>query len=195
MRIAHVMAFDDAPFDRAHRGDVPVVGVVYAGDRLEGAVSGRVRRDGANATSVLADLVARSRLRRHTQVLLLEGIALAGFNVVDLAGLHAATRLPVLVVTRRRPDLDAIRSALLTRVPGGRRKWRLIEQAGPMQPIGGLWTQRIGLSSDEVSGLIRRFAIHGRLPEPLRVAHILAGALLASRPPDPRRSGSVLDRS
>jgi len=51
------VAFDDAPFPRAFRGDVPVVGAVCARDRLEGFLAGAVRRDGANATAVLATLV------------------------------------------------------------------------------------------------------------------------------------------
>jgi hypothetical protein len=30
-RYSHVIGFDDAPFDRGHRGDVPVIAAVYAG--------------------------------------------------------------------------------------------------------------------------------------------------------------------
>lgn len=56
----HVIGFDDAPFSIAHRGDVLVVGAIYAAERLTGVVSGKVRRDGANATRVLAGLVLGS---------------------------------------------------------------------------------------------------------------------------------------
>ncbi|MCZ7566558.1 MAG: DUF99 family protein [Burkholderiales bacterium] len=134
-RFAHVIGFDDAPFDRAHRGDVPLIGAVYAGQRLEGVLAGKVRRDGANATRVLASLVRRSRFRAHVKLVLLQGIALAGFNVVDLAGLHRALGIPVLVVVRRPPNLARVRRALLEHVPGGERKWRLIERAGPVEPL------------------------------------------------------------
>jgi uncharacterized protein len=67
-RYNHVIAFDDAPFERAHRGDVLVVGAVYTGLRLEGVLSGNVRRDGASATRALADLVRCSHLRAHSRV-------------------------------------------------------------------------------------------------------------------------------
>jgi hypothetical protein len=176
-RFSHVMGFDDAPFAREHRGDVMVVGTLYAGLRLDGIVTGRVRRDGANATRVLAALSRGSRFGAHLQAILLQGIALGGFNVVDLAALHAATRLPVLVVARRRPDLDAIRRALLSRVPGGRRKWALIEQAGPMEPLGGVFVQRAGLDRAEAEALLGGTTVQGKLPEPLRVAHLVAGGL------------------
>jgi uncharacterized protein len=138
-RLTHVIGFDDAPFAEAHRGDVLIVGAVYAGERLSGVVTGKVRRDGVNATRVLAALVRGSRFYSQLHVVCLQGIALAGFNVVDLKGLYTALGIPVLVVSRRRPRVNAIRRALLDHVPGGVRKWRLIEQAGPMEPVLGLF--------------------------------------------------------
>lgn len=176
-RFSHVMGFDDAPFDRHYRGDVTVVGTLFAGSRLDGVVSGRVRKDGANSTRVLSSLSRGSRFGAHLHAILLQGIALGGFNVVDIAALHAATRLPVLVVARRRPNLAAIRQALLTRVPGGRRKWALIERAGPMEPVAGVFVQRAGLDLAEAQALLDATTLHGKIPEPLRTAHLIAGGL------------------
>jgi len=178
-RLSHVVGFDDAPFERAHRGDVMVVGAVYAAARLEGVLATRVRRDGANATRALAECVQGSRFRAQLHAVLLQGIAFAGFNVVDLAALHEALGLPVLAVARRKPDLAKIRRALLGHVPGGARKWRLIERAGPMEPAAGVWVQRAGLSRSEARSLVERFALNGRLPEPLRAAHLIAGGVVA----------------
>jgi len=177
-RLSHAVGFDDAPFDARHRGDVLVVGAVYAGARLDAVLSGTVRRDGANGTRVLAELVAGSRFRGHLQLILLQGIALAGFNVVDIQALHRATGLPVVVVSRRRPDLSAIRRALLEHVPGGARKWKLIERAGPMEPVGRVYVQRAGLGEAEAKAMLERFAIHSVVPEPLRTAHLIAGGIV-----------------
>jgi endonuclease V-like protein UPF0215 family len=176
-RSSHVVGFDDAPFARAQRGDVLLVGAVYAGTRLEGVLAGKVRRDGANATRVLAELVSRSRFRPHLQLVLLQGIAFAGFNVVDLVGLHAALGIPAMVVARKRPDLAKIRAALLEHVPGGARKWRLIERAGRMEAVAGLYVQRAGISLDDAARALRRLAMSGKLPEPLRTAHLVAGGI------------------
>ncbi len=173
---SHVVGFDDAPFDPDHRGDVPVVGAVFAGLRLEGVLVGRVRRDGANATDVLARMVTRSRFRQ-LQLILLQGIAVAGFNVVDVEGLRRRTGLPVLAVCRRPPRFPRIRSALLARVRGGARKWGLIERLGPVERLGGVYAQRCGLEAKEAEALIRRLAVNGHIPEPLRAAHLRAGAL------------------
>ncbi|WP_437727840.1 DUF99 family protein [Sorangium sp. So ce861] len=176
-RLSHVIGVDDAPFARDHRGDVPVVGAVFAGLRLEGVLSTRVRRDGRNATPAIDAMIRGSRFYAQAQVVLLQGIAVAGFNVVDIAALRDALALPVVVVARRPPNLDAIRDALLSRVRGGRRKWALIERAGPMEPVGGVYVQRAGISLEDTSALLARLSVHGHLPEPLRAAHLIAGGL------------------
>ncbi|MEW5893587.1 MAG: DUF99 family protein [Pseudomonadota bacterium] len=175
--ISHVVGFDDAPFRRSQRGDVLVVGAVFAGDRLDGVLSTRVRRDGVNSTARLIACLTGSKYFAQLQAILLQGIAFAGFNVIDLKALHQATRLPVLVVARHRPDLAAIRRALLEKVPGGARKWRLIEAAGPMTPMAGVYCQSVGIAADAAETLIARLQRHGRLPEPLRVAHMIAGGV------------------
>ncbi len=176
-RLSHVIGFDDAPFDRRHRGDVRVIGAVYAGPRLEGVLSGKVRRDGANSTRALAELIARSRFRAHLQTVLLQDIAFAGFNVIDIERLHALLGVPIIAVCRKQPDLAAIRRALLHRVPGGRRKWTIIERLGPMEPAAGVYVQRAGISFEKTAELIRRLAVNGALPEPLRTAHLIAGGV------------------
>lgn len=177
MAFSHVVGFDDGPFPRAHRGDVPVVGCVFSETTFTGVVSARVRKDGRNATEVLARLVTTSKWAPQLQLVMLQGIALGGFNVVDLADLRRLTGLPVLVVARRAPDLGSMRDALLSRVPGGARKWTLVEAAGPMEPCGGVFVQRAGLSPEAAADVITRTALHGRIPEPLRAAHLVAGGV------------------
>jgi len=177
MKSSGVVGIDDSPFDRDHRGDVTIVGTVFSGRRLDGVLSSRVRRDGANATDRIEKMIARSRFAPQLDAVLLQGIALAGFNVVDINRLHESLGLPVLVVARKKPDLDAIYSALVANVSGGRRKWRLIERAGPMEPLESLWVQRAGLDIDSARAVIRRHAGDSLLPEPLRTAHLIAGGI------------------
>lgn len=179
--LSNAIGFDDAPFARAHRGSVLLVGAVCSRTRLDGVLTGSVRRDGANATARMIELVQRSQFAGHVQAVLLQGIAVAGFNVVDVHALHEALGLPVVVIARRPPDLAAIHRALFTRVPGAARKWRLIERAGPMEPLRGLQVQRIGVSRSDAERLLRVTTLHGKLPEPLRLAHLIAGGAATGR--------------
>ena len=119
--ILHVAGFDDAPFHQDSRRRVLIVGTVFAGSRLDGVLSGYVRRDGVNATRTLLDLVQNSRFYPQLQAVFLQGIAFGGFNVIDIHRLHEQLGLPVIVISRVEPDLVKIKSALLHQVPGGRR--------------------------------------------------------------------------
>ncbi len=170
----HLVGFDDGPFRPEHRGDVDLIGALFSGPHLVGVLRGRIRRDGANATRNLANLVETSPFRPQLQGVLLQGIAFAGFNVVDIQALHQRLGLPVLVVMRRLPDLAAIERALIGSVPGGRRKWRLIERAGPPEAVAGVYVQRAGIGLPEAEQVILRFSTLGRIPEPLRTAHLIA---------------------
>jgi endonuclease V-like protein UPF0215 family len=175
--LSNVVGFDDGPFDRHRaRADVLLVGAVCARTRLDGVLKGRVRHDGWNSAARIAELVQGSAFAGHIRAVLLNGITLAGFNVVDIHGLAAALARPVLVVARRPPHLDKIRRAL-ERLPGGARRWRLIEQAGAMERIGPVLVQRAGLSLDEARAMLTATTTHGNLPEPLRLAHLIAGGL------------------
>ena len=82
-RLTNVIGFDDGPFARDRPGaPVRVIGAVCARTRLDGVISGHIRKDGADATRCLAALVLGSPFDRHIRAVLLAGITVGGFNVV-----------------------------------------------------------------------------------------------------------------
>jgi len=175
-RFSNVIGFDDAPFAPAHAGAVKIVGTVCARTQLNGILIGGVRRDGTDAARKLIRLISESKFAQSLQLVMLQGIALAGFNVVDVFALHEQLSLPVLVVARKRPDMAAIQKALV-QMRGGRRKWALIEKLGPMEPAANVFVQRVGLTLDQAAAAVKQCTAAGNMPEPLRVAHLIAGAL------------------
>lgn len=195
----NVIGFDDGPFPREHRGKVLLVGCVCSGTRLDNVVTGYVRRDGADATRVMIEL---TRSAPHVQAVMLQGIAVAGFNVVDVHALSETLDLPVIVVARRPPDMKAVERALFSTSPPGRprvsgaaRKWKLIQQAGDLEPLlpsrraqkrgarpkPQLWVQRANVRMEDVRRLVEDTTLHGNLPEPLRLAHLVAGGLVTGK--------------
>ena len=177
-RLTNVVGFDDGPFARDRPGArVLLVGAVCARTRLDGLLAGHVRKDGRDATARIAALVRGSPFERHVRAVLLGGITFAGFNVVDIHALAAALDRPVLVVAGRRPRLPLIQEAL-AHLPDGARKWAVIERAGPMEPLAGLFVQRAGLTPTEAAELLAATTLHGKLPEPLRLAHLIAGGVV-----------------
>jgi hypothetical protein len=177
MSLSNTIGFDDGPFAPTHRGDVDLIGAVFSGLRLEGVLRTRVRRDGTNATDRIIGAIEGSRFREHLQLVLLQGIAVAGFNVVDIHALSRHLGIPVVVVARHEPDPESVRAALLGSVPGGERKWRLVERAGPPRAAGDLWIQCAGCTYTAAATAIGRLAVNGHMPEPLRTAHLIAGGI------------------
>jgi endonuclease V-like protein UPF0215 family len=57
----------------------------------------------------------------------------------------------------------------------------LIEAAGPAEPAAGVWLQRAGISLAQAEKLVAALALHGRLPEPLRAAHLIAGGITSGK--------------
>ncbi|MBS3757095.1 MAG: DUF99 family protein [Desulfobacterales bacterium] len=176
-RFSNVAGFDDAPFARDYKGKVRLVGTVYAALRFDGVLIGEVEKDGFDAAAQLARLVGDSRFNGHIQLIMLQGIAFAGFNVVDVFSLYEQLGLPLLVVARRKPDMASIRRALLSHIEEGKEKWAVLERLGEMEPLGSVFVQRVGLSLAQASEVLEQFVVHGNIPEPLRTAHIIAGAL------------------
>lgn len=179
--ITNVIGFDDAPFAHDHRGDVMLIGAVCSRTRLDGIVSGRVRRDGINSTETMIALIQGSQFAEHVRAVMMKGIAVAGFNVVDIHALSERLGVPVVVVTRRPPDFAAVHTALRSRTPGAERKWRLIQRAGALERIGPLYVQRVGIDADATRELLRATTLHGNIPEALRLAHIIAGGVTTGR--------------
>lgn len=199
----NVIGFDDGPFPREHRGDVLLVGAVCAGTRLDGVLASHVRRDGADATRRVIDAIRGSQFVTQVQAILFQGIAMGGFNVVDIQGLHREMGVPVLVVMRRSPDMLGVERALFSGAPPGRprvkgaaRKWGLIQAAGAIEPLGRtsrtratglrgegprLWVQRAGLTMEEARRLVAATTLHGNVPEPVRLAHLIAGGIVTGK--------------
>ena len=176
-----VLGLDDAPF-RFGDARVPVVGVVVrAPNYVEGVMTTSVAVDGDDATDVLAAKIAASRHREGLAAVLLDGIAFGGFNVVDLDALHAAIRVPVATVTREKPDLRAMVAALRRRFPDWRARARLLENHPLWELATGhrpLYGAGVGIDRADLATLLARSTVRGAVPEPLRLAHLIAAAVV-----------------
>jgi endonuclease V-like protein UPF0215 family len=175
-RLLRTIGLDDAPFRRGARGDVGVAGVVCAGTRFEGLLWGRVRQDGWNATDVLLDLVGASKFLPQLHLVLLDGISFGGFNVVDLPRLAAGLKRPCLAVMRRPPDLAAVEAAI-RRLPRAAARLAVLRRAGPVHRLGGFVFQAQGAAPELAAAALARVTDRGAVPEPLRLAHLIGGAV------------------
>lgn len=176
-RFPRVIGFDDAPFARRAGSAVQLAGVVCAGTRFEGLVWGRVRRDGWNATHEVCRLLEGGKFLPQLHLVLLDGIAFGGFNVVDLPELAARLGKPCVAVMRRPPDLDAVERAL-RRLPRADARWARLRGAGDIHQRGGFTFQVQGAEPSFVADALALVTDKGRVPEALRLAHLIGSAVI-----------------
>ncbi len=172
-----LLGFDDGPFDRKIDEEVLVVGAFCrGGEQLEGVLSMTVKIDGEEATVTLAQHVNSCKFKPQIQAVFLDGIAFGGFNVVNIEKLFHLTGIPVIVIVRDYPDYPKIKKAL--QKLGWERRYQLMEKAGPPReiilPKGNLYFQFKGAEEKVVRELIKLAATHSILPEPVRLAHLIA---------------------
>jgi endonuclease V-like protein UPF0215 family len=174
----HLLGIDDAPFVKGQSQPVPVVGVLMEGhDLIEGIALSAFPVDGDDATGFLAEWIAGLRWRAAAQAIVLGGITLAGLGVIDLESLAREVKLPVLAVTRHEPAdaglVEALTAAGLTpRIP--------IVQRSPaaIRAAPGLYVAAAGVPPERAAALIRAALGKSRMPEPLRIAHLVGQALV-----------------
>jgi len=171
------IGFDDAPFPRRARVRVPLVGAVCAGTRFEGMVLGRVVRDGASANDEIVRLLRGGKFLAQLHVVLLDGIAFGGLNVVDLPALASALDRPCVAVMRKRPDLAAVERAIAP-LPGASRKLAALRRAGPIHHAAPFYFQVAGAEAEQIAKVLPTLTDRGHVPECLRLAHVIGTALV-----------------
>ncbi len=177
-----ILGIDDGPFTKSDK-EVIVIGVVYrGGEFLDGVLRTYVAVDGLDATEKLSKMINHSRHKQQLKVVMLDGITLGGFNIVDIRKLHSDTKIPVIVINRKLPDLKSIKKALEKNFEDFEKRWKMILNAGKINQIKmekfSVYYQAIGLDEEEAEEIILISTKRAQIPEPLRVAHIIASGVV-----------------
>ncbi len=179
------IGFDDANFkffSESHTTDL--IGIVCQGTRMVSMVKKEITIDGDDATEVLIELIKQNE--KHVQFVLTDTITFGGFNIIDLEEIHYATNKPIIAVTEKEVDLDAVKKAILKKFPQKNiTKLRKIVNAGNLyetviETAGGLskvFFHSKGISYTDVNSLFQKVCIDSKIPEPVRLAHIIGKAL------------------
>jgi hypothetical protein len=177
-----VLGIDDGPLQR--RGKVPLIGVVFRGNRwVEGVLKTEITHDGTDVTDRLIGLVKSSRQRGQIRVIMTDGVTFAGFNVLDVKRVFEELELPLIAVSRTRPNMQDILLALKN-LPDWRWRWGLIRGAGKIYEMKSgkrkspVYIQPVGLKLPDAERIVEFTRARSAIPEPVRVAHMIATALV-----------------
>jgi len=156
-----------------------------AGDYVEAVMKNEVTVDGRDANSVLETMLLSSRYLVQLKGILLDGIAVGGFNVIDIFRLAEKTGVPVVSVTRDRPDMENIFSALRKHFDDGEERVRIVAQGELVEFTFDtdredmqLWGKYSGTDYKGALEILKLTTKRGAMPEPLRLAHLIGSALV-----------------
>jgi len=172
-----IIGIDDSPFEKFKKGNILVVGTIFRGGTLlDGLLTTKVAIDGSNSTKKLIEMINKSKFKPQLRCIMLNGIALAGFNVIDINKLNKKTRIPVIVVIRKYPDFKKIEQTL--KKINKHKKYKLIERACPVEKISNIYIQRKGITLEKAKQILKLTCTRSLIPEPIRVAHLIAGGIV-----------------
>jgi endonuclease V-like protein UPF0215 family len=174
-----VLGIDDGPFEKFRPGArAPIVGVMMEGhDLVEGIAVTDFPVDGEEITRFLAAWIRARRFASSLDGVLFGGITLAGLAVLDSVSLARELAAPVVVVNRKGRSDEPLRAALSK--AGLADRAALLAAAPPSLAVaGGLHASIAGGTVDLAAALIARTRAKSDLPEPLRLAHLFAHALV-----------------
>jgi len=164
-----------------------LAGVVMRKDlRIDGVAFARVTVGGSDATDAVVRLFIRLA-RRDINLLMIGGSVIAWYNIIDPAAVHAATGLPVIVVTYE--ESEGLDEDIRRHFPGDDERLAAYRRLGDRTPVRlhsgyTLFIRPYGLSLEDAARLCNDFTREGRMPEPVRVARLIARGVVRSSAPD-----------
>lgn len=158
-----------------------LAGVIMRGDLIIDGFHWKFATiSGLDATEAIIHLFQNTK-RVDIGGIMVHGSVIARYNMIDLSHLHQVTNLPVISVTKE-PHED-LRQHLQSTFPDDwQKRWTIARNNGPLQPLrlstgSSVHVQFRGAPWDRVQGLVNRLTRFGGMPEPIRVARLLARSL------------------
>jgi endonuclease V-like protein UPF0215 family len=175
------IGFDDASFNlRSQSNKTQLIGVVCQGYRVIKVVKSDITIDGYDATDKIIEFSKQNE--KHVQFIFTHTITFAGFNIIDLEKIYNELNKPIIAINEKNVDLELVISTLKQKFPNRcNEKIRNIIHAGNLyniavQTAGGLSTVYFhlkGMEFNEVNSLLQKVCIDSKLPECLRIAHLI----------------------
>ena len=175
-----LIGIDDGSFEVQDESTILVGVVIRANGYLEGVLRREILIDGSEATSVIIDMIQQTRHKTQTKAILIDGVAVGGFNIVNISKVYEQIGLPVITVTRDLPDLDQIKTALKGHFSDWKPRFDLIQKGVLYKhetKHNPLYFNCAGIDEQIAKEIITISTIRGVIPEPIRVAHLIASGI------------------
>jgi uncharacterized protein len=164
-----------------------LAGVVMRSDLVvDGFAASTLRVGGSDATDSVIELYGDLR-RNDVNSILISGSVLSLYNVLDIDTICTELKLPVLAISFKQSTSD-LAANIRNRFPkkAAEKKIQLLEKLGTADKIKlrtgyEVFVRTAGIKENESTKLLDKFTLQGSIPEPIRVARLLAKTIARFR--------------
>jgi endonuclease V-like protein UPF0215 family len=148
---------------------------------IDGFVFGTATLDGDDATESILKMYDELN-RPDISFVLISGLILSLYNIVDIKKIHEKLQIPIIGVTYN--ESKGIDSAIKHHFPESYdsklKQYQKLDKRDKitLHTSSDIFVRRQGCNLHEVKRLLNELTIQGSFPEPLRVAQLLAKSLL-----------------
>jgi len=159
-----------------------LAGVVLRSDGIiDGFTFSRATVGGMDATERVIDMY-KALERDDINVLMLNGCVISWYNVIDLQRVYEETAIPLICVTyEESPGLERYFIELFPEDYG--KRIEVYRKNGPRTVVRlhtgqEVYVRFYGMRLEDAKGILNKFTLHGAIPEPLRIARLLARGIM-----------------
>ena len=148
---------------------------------IDGFVFGRTTLDGDDATDVILHMYEELK-RPDINYLLISGLIISLYNIIDIKKIHESLQIPIIGITYH--DSKGIEDSIKHHFPNSyKSKIKNYQKLGirkkfTLHTSSDVFVRKEGCTLHEVKYLLNKLTLQGSLPEPVRVAQLLAKSLL-----------------
>lgn len=193
-----ILAFDDGPHKRGdllHLSDdpdfvpvtIPLIGVFCHGTQLIHVSRSDITVDGTDATDGILEVYMTNPFREEIRLIMIDSPTLAGFNPPNPFEIHAQTGIPVVLIPSSDPK-SHIAEVYAHVFPNRSEIITFLQKLPPLEHLTvtlnanpntsrTIYFHAIGTTKDALREALYHLSLYSAIPEPLRLAHIIASAV------------------
>ena len=162
-----------------------LAGIVMRRDLvIDGMVFGNVTIEGNDSTQNILSMY-RSLKRNDINCIMLDGLIISMYNIIDGKELGENTNVPVIAITFK--DSEGLEGAIQHHFSNDSKlkleQYRKLGQRDKilLKTSKTLFIRYWGIGSKEASMIVNSFTLQGSIPEPIRIAKLAARASMRSK--------------
>jgi hypothetical protein len=190
------MAFDDGPHSKFNlekhsnksnfKPKALLTGVTTRGIQLLHVSFGNIEIDGTDSTEEILRLYEENPYKNEIRLIMIDSPTLGGFNPPNPFEIFERTKIPIILLPDKKPK--SVISEVYSKVfPEREEQIKFLKKLPKLESLivsinqdpkisREIFFHTIGISTNEIIDLLKYLSEYSAIPEPLRLAHIVASS-------------------